>query len=207
MKSLVLLLCFLPVFGIAQYHLGESGPYLGAVASPPDDMKGSYGGQAGAFYSRFICGKSYGYHFSGGVRMQYPNYKGIFGSSKSFGLGDVAAYFKLRQKNYHRMQEVNFLLGARGSFKFLSPDNQPGYAQYSYSKSTFSLDGAVLFRMPLYDQAFFISPGILFTPSAPSNIYFTYPNGETYYIEGGKFSLYVNVMITLWNTKTGSKFR
>lgn len=99
----------------AQYVLDETGLMAGGGIAPVSaPMQTGSGGNITFFWTHFNCGKSYGYHLSGGLR--YVNYQVATDTIPAkVPLQDLALTIgfsgKFRMKNYHRKTELAFLFG------------------------------------------------------------------------------------------------
>lgn len=122
---LLLALCLGARDASAQYHFEEWGWRVGAGAAVPfgdNEMTPGFAANGQLFYSRYVCGKAYGYHLEGGVRLfslyEYPTGgPGLEAPAQSglfyYWLGGLTlgAYGKLRPKDYHRDKEVCMMVG------------------------------------------------------------------------------------------------
>ena len=200
----------------AQYHLGEIGLMAGAGGNIPfgsPRVKPSFGVNGDFFYSHWVCGKRYGYHISAGLRaadvsltrdfvLNFPLQIGT-PSRFTFTYFDAGFYFKIRLHEFHRPQEIAFLVGPKLNVTLAAnASSQSGAIKNDNFKTVFPVNtgihASVWIKRKLGKQSFFIQPGL-----------------EYYFLPNYKSSLdsftglypFVNLGLTLWNSKTQFKFR
>lgn len=136
---------------VAQYHLDEIGMQAGGGTNvplaAPATLSPSYAYNACAFYTRYRCGKKDGFLMEVGMRgFQIPekatpnsllapdnNIPMRFHFLYSF----LGLHYKIRFKDYHRDNEVAFLIGTKGDFRFTSLHNSDVYKLQRYNSDAY----------------------------------------------------------------------
>lgn len=196
--------------------MNEFGFKLGLGLSssiPAFETKPSVGMNGGIFYGHWVCGKNYGYHFDGGIRVAYlreqtekiPSliYRDkVFDSVYGFYNLDLGAYFKIKSENFHRDYETHWLFGLKLNYAFLinaAHRGSPSFILKGDSYRTinpiaFGIHLSPYFRFPTKKkgQSWFLNPGIEYYPSS----YISNPNGGI-----RNFYLFLNYARTIWTNK------
>lgn len=212
MFRLIFVFCVLILSSVvtyAQYHLGEIGVQVGGGLSIPTDnnelgsLTASPGMNLNAFYSHYICGKSYGYHLNLGFRTLWQQEKkhtfetepGYIPYYQGFVLyQEFGAYLKIRPKNYHRPKELCLLVGPKFNIKLYEQTHSENITIHVYNETSTFLYGlhlSLMQRLPLNKhQSFFVSGGTDFFP-------FTKFKG----IETGFLYLHLNLGLAFWSSR------
>lgn len=207
----MLLLAALPA--AAQYHLGEVGGGLGgggALPVPIGQVQPGYSWMLNGWYSRYICGKAYGYHIDGGLRGQslterswvQPAFPGSFlmpGSTAHYLQLTAGGYFKLRLHNYHRKKELSFLLGPKVAVNLYQKTTfdgaeGPGQTVLTAPVASPGLHFSAWYRLPLGDNlSWFITPGFEY-------YFLSYKNTGSG-ASTGLATVFLQANFTFWSTR------
>lgn len=209
---IVLLLMF--TLAKAQYHLDEVGIQLGGGTNLPvgsEFLKPSYAYNACGFYTRYRCGKKDGFLLEAGGRGFELNEKAtqnsIFQPDNNqkmkfhFLYLFLGAHYKFRFKDFHRDDELAFLIGTKADFRFTSlhqSENDKKIQRYNSDD---------------YRKLYGFLPGISVSlwvrkSYAPRKTYFIRP-GFDYYLKNTlttqsnlkfeNFHLFINFGFIFWN--------
>lgn len=193
----------------AQYSLDETGISFGGGArllTGAGSMKAEAGFNASFFYSHYVCGKRWGFHFEGGYGGHAGSLHGLYlptedpidpYPSLSMHSGELAALFKLRTVTYHRRSETAFLMGPQLSVLWLpvlQPEIRNLFEDRNGRFTTFNpgVHFSLWLRRPLgEEQSLFIRPGALVNML------------PLYQVNGNRVSgyyLFLNLGFTIWNS-------
>ncbi len=120
-------------FAEAQYHLDEVGMQLGGGSNVPvgaTNLTPFYAYNACGFYTRYRCGKKDGFLLEAGARgfsiLEKATPNSFFQPDNNQKMNFhfiylfLGAHYKFRFKDFHRDNELAFLIGSKADFRFTS---------------------------------------------------------------------------------------
>ena len=221
MKAVAISLSFLLLvvsFGevSAQYHLDEIGFRAGGGAniSLPSNSYGlGLGLNANAYYSHYVCGKRWGYHFDAGTTILQADYvrpeiNTVPVHIRFWDGGiNVGAYLKIRKNNYHRPKETCFMFGPKihvsSYLRNVKIDASTDYSNRPSIGIYPGLHASAWVRLAMNKKAFwYIIPGVEYYPNINAGSYrrsgVVPPSDIERY---NPFYVFINFGMTFWNNR------
>lgn len=199
----------------AQYALTESGGLLSAGVALPvgsNNVKLGPSVGAGAFFTKFRCGKRDGFWLEGLVRylqtqdeapdtatlaFSAPPTPDAAALTYSFLQLDLGAYYKIRFQNYHQRKELAFLIGPKLSYRLTANAEGNTFESDAYRtvhKGYLGVHVSAIYRLPAGNRySLFLGGGGEYffgnAVSTTSDPKFRYAN------------LFLRVGYVFWNTR------